>query len=95
VKDRNPDDTDAIDDLVLALEAQLRTRPATTSLVLRHLDAISWEVARMEEVLRSAPTGIVTRDDAKTFTKAFGRMRREAESLRGWLRFHPLELPRN
>ncbi|MFZ2493821.1 MAG: hypothetical protein WA208_20270 [Thermoanaerobaculia bacterium] len=95
MKDRDADDTDSIDDLILSVEAQLRMKPATTSLILRRLDTIAWEVARMEEAIRAAPTGVITRQDAKTFTKAFGRMRREAETLTMWLRSNPLELPRN
>lgn len=95
MKDPDADDPDAIDDLILDVEAQLRGKPATTSLILRRLDTIAWEVARMEEALRVAPTGVITSEDAKTFKKAFGRMRREAETLTMWLRFNPLELPRN
>jgi len=97
MSDDGPDDErdETIDDLMGNVEAQLRAKPATTTFVLRHLDTIAWELARMEEVIRTAPTGIVTTDDAKTFTRAFGRIRREAETLTTWLRFHPLELPRN
>lgn len=97
MRDDGPDDEmDAtIDDLILDVEAQLRRKPATTSLILQRLDTIAWEVARMEEALQAAPTGVVTSEDAKTFRKAFGRMRREAETLTMWLRFNPLELPRN
>jgi len=92
MRDDGPDDDseDTTDDLIIDAEAQLRAKPATTSLVLRHLDTIA-RLARMEEVIRTAPTGVVTRDDATTFTKPFARMGREAETLTTW-RFDSIRL---
>jgi hypothetical protein len=67
----------------------------TTSRVLEGLDRILWEVARLEDALRDAAPNAVTAEDWKTFRKAFRRIDREAETLTTWLRFTPIELPRN
>jgi hypothetical protein len=96
---RRHDDGDlgeAIDAVIAEAENALRRRPTpTTSRLLAGLDDILWQVARMEDAIHAAQPGVVTGDDIKALKKAFGRIKREAETLVRWLRYTHLELPRN
>jgi hypothetical protein len=68
---------------------------ATTTRVEERIHAILNEVARIHDVLNTAPAGVVHRADARAFRRSLTRIYDEAERLRRWMQDATLEEPRN
>jgi hypothetical protein len=67
----------------------------TTARVAERIFAILNEVARINNVIENAPTGVVQRADVLAFRRSLTRIYDEAERLRRWMQDAALEEPRN
>jgi len=69
----------------------LRKNLSTTASLLRSLDAILYEITKMEEAVRDAPYNEVADADRRQVRQDLHELRRRADSLMEWLSLARLE----